>query len=109
VYAEVLEEEHGTPVVEGWLFKPGVSVEIGRDTGAKAVTEGVRGVEAVKHLVGDLRVARLVCTDQTEAISAEDGGEAVEQKEEYEGENDGYFEGSGPRGQASARGTVHIR
>jgi hypothetical protein len=92
VYAEVLEEEHGTPVVEGWLFKPGVSVEIGRDTGAKAVTEGVR-----------------VCTDQTEAISAEDGGEAVEQKEEYEGENDGYFEGSGPRGQASARGTVHIR
>ena len=42
VDAEVLKEEHGAPVVEGGLLKPGTAVEIGRDAGDEAPLEGVR-------------------------------------------------------------------
>jgi hypothetical protein len=109
VDAEVLEEEHGTPIVEGGLFKPGMAVEVRRNAGAKAVGEGVGGVEPVEHLVGDLSVARFVGSDEAEAIAAEDRHEAIEQEEEYEAENEGYFEDSRPRGQASAPGRLRIR
>jgi hypothetical protein len=91
VDAEVLKEKHSPPIVEGGLFKPGVAVEIRSDAGAKAVAKGMGGVEPAEHLVGDLRVARLVRADEAEAIAAEDRREAVEQEKEDEAENDRYF------------------
>jgi hypothetical protein len=59
--------------------------------------------------VGDLSVARFVGSDEAEAIAAEDRHEAIEQEEEYEAENEGYFEDSRPRRQASAPGRLRIR
>ena len=106
--AEILEEEHGAPIVESGLFKPGVTVEIGSDAGAKTVAERVRGVESVEHLVGDLRVARLIRPDEAETIAAEDGRESVKEKEEDETENDSYLGGGCPGGQASARRRLRI-
>ena len=41
VDTEVLKEEHGAPIVEGGLFKPGVTVEIGRDAGSETVAQRV--------------------------------------------------------------------
>ena len=37
VHAEFLKDEHGAPVVERRLLKPGMAVEVGRDAGAEAV------------------------------------------------------------------------
>ena len=71
VDAEILEDEHGAPVVEGGLLEPGMAVEIGGDAGAEAVFEGVGRVEADQHLVGDLRVTGLVGADQAEAVAAQ--------------------------------------
>ena len=74
VHAEVLKDEHGAPVVEGGLLKPGVAVEIGRDAGAQTWPLRVcGGVEADQHLVGDLRIAGLVGADQAESVAAQQG------------------------------------
>ena len=81
----------------------------GHSKGAETVDKGVRRVEAVEHLVGDLRVARLVRTNKTEAIAAENGDEAIEQEKENKAENEGYLEDRGLGGQASARGRLRVR
>ena len=97
--AELLEEAHGAPVVEGGFFEPGLAVEDGGDGAAGEAVEGVAdvleaeaarddlGVDGVagvgvrgEHLAGDLGVAGLVGADEAELIAAEDGDEAVEQE-----------------------------
>ena len=95
VDAEILKKEHGAPVVESRFFKPGMAVEIRGDTGAELVAEGVGGVEAAEHLVGNLRIARLVGTDETQAVAAEDGRESIEKKEDGESEEDDEFGDAG--------------
>ncbi|WP_433983675.1 hypothetical protein [Tunturiibacter empetritectus] len=81
--AELLEEAHGAPVVEGGLFQPGLAIEDRGDGAAGDAVEGVAdvfqaravrnhlGVDIVaglrvrgEHLAGDLGVPRLVGTDQ---------------------------------------------
>ena len=68
---------------------------------AKALGENLRlGLMAgcgvrFEHLAGDLGVARLVGTDQSKLVAAEDGNEPVEEDEEGNGDEDeGLAEGS---------------
>ena len=49
-----------------------------------------------QHLMRDLRIAGLVSADQAEAIATENGGQAVDQKENGKGEEDCNFADSGP-------------
>ncbi len=101
VHAEVLKDEHGAPVVEGRFFKPRVAVEIRRDAGAEAVLEGGRGVEAHQHLMGDLRVTRLIGAHQAEAVAAEDRRHSINDEEDGEDYKDRSFTNGGPIRQSS--------
>ena len=84
--AELTKGVHGAPVVEGWFFEPGFAVEVGGDAGGKLFAEGVGLCELDEHFVGDLRVTWFIRADQTQAGPAEDGGGAVEDKENHEDE-----------------------
>jgi hypothetical protein len=84
VHAEILEKEHGAPVVEGRLLKPGMAVEIGRDAGAELLLQIGCGVKPAEHLVGDLGVARFVCADQAHSVAAQIGCDAIKEKEDSE-------------------------
>ena len=105
--AELLEEAHGAPVVEGGLFEPGLAVEDGGDGSADEAVVGVAeggegeaagndlGVDFVagvgvggEHLAGDLGVAGLVCADEAELVASEEGNEAVEEEEAGDGAED---------------------
>ena len=102
MYAELAEDEEGSPVVEGGLLKPRLAVEEGGDAGAEMALEGVGRIEAVQHLVGDLGVTGLVCADQAEAVSAEQGDLSVEEEEEGEDEEDRGLAQNGPAREAPA-------
>ena len=62
-----------------------------------------------QHLARYLRITRLVSANQTEAIAAKNGDEAIEQEKENKAENEGYLEDRGLGGQASARGRLRVR
>ena len=81
--AELLEEAHSAPVIEGGFFKPGLAVEDGGDGAAEDAVDGVAdvgGPEAAgdhlgvgrvadfgvggEHLAGYLGVTGLVGTDE---------------------------------------------
>ena len=115
--AELAEEAHGTPVVEGGFFKPGLAVEDGSygagDEAAVGVAEifemeaagkqiGVDGVAcgvmAGEHLAGDLCVTGSSRADQAKLVSAEVRHEAEEEKEEADGEEDDDFKRRGDGG-----------
>ncbi len=115
--AELLEEAHGAPVVEGGFFEPGFAVEDRGDGAAGDAVEGVANVFRAKaagdhlgvddvagvgvrgeHLAGDLSVSRLVRADEAELVAAEDGNEAEEQEEGGDGEEkDELAHGDGVR------------
>src|ERR1035441_8899240 len=78
---EVLKQEHRPPVVERRLLQPRMPVEIGRNTGAQAVIQCGGRVEPVEHLVGDLSVAGLVGSYQSQTVASKEGSEAVNQEE----------------------------
>jgi len=112
--AELLEETHGSPVVEGGFFEPWLAVEDGCNGAAGYAVEGgadilraetagdhlgVDGVAGVgvsgEHFAGDLGVTWLVGTHQAELIAAEGGDEAVEQQEGgYSEKDDELADGS---------------
>ncbi len=96
VHAEVLEEEHGPPIVEGWLLQPGMAVEIRRDTGAEAVFQSVGGVEVAQHLVGDLGIAGLVGAHQAHAVAAQEGSKPIGKKENGKSQKQERFENARP-------------
>jgi hypothetical protein len=41
MYAELLEDSHRPPVIEGWLLQPGLSIKVGRDAGTQLAFERV--------------------------------------------------------------------
>jgi hypothetical protein len=103
--AELLEEAHGAPVVEGGFLEPGFAVENRGDCSCRDAVKGVTyifgakaagdhlGVDGVagfrvrgKHFAGDLRVSWLVRAYQAKLVAAEDGDQAVEQQEAGYGE-----------------------
>ncbi len=110
--AELLEEAHGAPVVEGGFFEPGLAVEDGGDGAAEDAVDGVAdvgGAEAARdhfgmghvagfgvggeHLAGHLGITGLVGADETQLVAAKDGDEAEEQGEEADGEHDDELAG----------------
>ncbi len=96
VHAEVLKDEHGAPVVEGRLLKPGVSVEVGSDAGAEVAFEGVRRVEADEHFMRNLRVAGLVGSNQPKTVAAEEGRDAVNDEKDRKHQKERRFANEGP-------------
>ena len=109
VHAEVLEDEHGPPVVERRLLQPGVAVEIGRDAGAQPALERVRRVEPVQHLVRDLRIAGLIGAHQAQAVAAQQRGLPIEQKKEGKTEKNGGLADDAPTGQSQAPAFGRVR
>ena len=109
VDAELLKDEHGAPVVERRLLKPGVAVEIRSDAGAKPALDGVGGVEAVEHFVGDLGVARLVGAYEADTVAAKNGRLSVEDEKDGEDQEYGGFATGGPTGQPHASALRRIR
>ncbi len=103
VHSEFLEHKHGAPVVEGRFLEPGVTVEVGSDTGAESPFEGMRRVESVQHLMSDLGIARLVRAHQAQPVSAQDRSQSIEKKEEGEDEKDRGLAYGGPVGQPCTR------
>jgi len=108
--AELLEEAHSSPVVEGGFFEPGLAIEDGGDGSAgDAVERGadVLGAQAAgdhlgvdlvaglgvgsEHLAGDLGVAGLVGAHEAKLVTTEGRDETVEKEKGGYGEEDEEF------------------
>ncbi len=126
--AELLEEAHGAPVVEGGLFEPGLAVEDGGNGAASDAVEGVANVLSAKaagdhlgvdcvagvgvrgeHLAGDLGVSWLVGAYQTQLVAAEDWNQSEQQQEDGNGEQDDKFTHGDRSRQSSGEATAWLR
>jgi hypothetical protein len=98
VDAELLEGEHGAPVVERGFLKPGLAVE---HRGDEVVTD--------EHFTRDLGVTWLIGPDQAEAGTAEDRHQPVKQQDGGERNEGPELEGGGrvPDMREPGRGAPH--
>ena len=109
MHAEVLEDEHCTPVVKRRLFQPGLSIEIGGDAGAQLGRERVRRVEPVQHLMRDLRIAGFIGSHQAQVGATEDRSQPVCQKEDRESKKENRFTNASPGRETPAQFFGRIR
>ena len=96
VYAEVLEDKHRPPVIKSWFLQPGTAVKIRSDAGAQPALDGVRRVKPHQHLVGYLRVARLVGSHQAQPVPTHQRNLPINQKKEGKSKKDGRLSDRAP-------------
>src|ERR1035438_1869077 len=96
--AKFLKEQHGPPVVKGRLLQPGMAVEIRGYAGAELFYDSGRGVNPVKHLMGNLGITGLVGAQQKKKKENKIGRKAVCQEEDRKKKENGYLADGGPTG-----------
>ena len=87
-----------------WITPPAVAV-----SPLGGVAAGVRRVEAIQHLMRDLRVAGFIGSHQAQARAARKRGLAIDQKEDCKAKKDCCLADGGPTGQPSVPTLRRIR